>query len=533
MTGEQQQLHYFDCNANVGKIGYKHRLQMWRTEELLAEMKRCGIAGALVYHGMAKSHSPVYGNRLLPEELAKSPRLFGCLAAMPDHLGDFPAPAEFLEELRHSGMRAVKLFPKSHHYDPDQRTIGKLLGVLEQERIPLLVDAAEVSLSAVAGIAGSHPDLAVVLLGMSWSQERRLFPMLDEHPNVRIEFSALQSNAIIETAYERFGAERLLFGSGMPFKSPGAARALIDYARIPEEAKRLIAGGNLAKLLGTAPPEAALPEQDEVTSAASRGLPITIPVYDSHTHLIEDGGGTGSGFPMLQGGIDAMIALYRRIGIRKMSIAPWAGINGGDSEAGNRIAELAIGQYPEEVEGYAVIDPNYVEDVEAEARRWHLEKRFRGMKPYFYLSHIPYTDPVFAPWWKLGNERKLYALVDPAGQSDGEYVGQIEELASRYPEVAIFMDHGARNFEIAELYAKTAKAHKNVYLQLTYTSVTLGAIEYLVRETGADKVLFGTDSPMRDPRPQVGWLAYANLPIEDKKALFGGNMKRLWDRCLV
>src|SRR5690606_15245628 len=105
------------------------------------------------------------------------------------------------------------------------------------------------------------------------------------------------------------------------------------------EAKRLIAGGNLARLLGVEPPLASTPDQDEVTVQASQGVPIEIPVLDSHTHLIEEGGETGSGFPMIQGDIDSMIALYRSIGIRKMSIAPWVGINGGDSEAGNLVAE--------------------------------------------------------------------------------------------------------------------------------------------------------------------------------------------------
>ena len=168
-----ERLQFFDSNANVGKIGYKHRLQIWRTEDLLVEMDRCGIAGALVYHGMAKSHSPVYGNGLLAKELAKSPRLFGCLVAMPDQLGDFPSPTIFLAEMKQDGIRAVKLFPKSHQYDPDRRTIWKLLNALEQERIPLLVDASEASLSAIAGMAGNHPDLVIVLQGLSWSQERR------------------------------------------------------------------------------------------------------------------------------------------------------------------------------------------------------------------------------------------------------------------------------------------------------------------------------------------------------------------------
>lgn len=527
-----EQLQYFDSHVVVGKMGYRHPLHIWRTEDVVAEMERAGIAGALVYHGMAKSHSPMYGNRELMGELAKSSRLFGCWVALPDHLGDFMSPDPFIQELKAHAIRAVKMFPESHRFTPDQRTLRSLLTTLEQERIPLLVEAQEISLGQVADMLHHHPELVVLLQGLSWSTERRLFPIMDQYEGLCVELSTLQANAFIEVAYERYGAERLLFGSGMPFKSPGAARSFIDYARIPVEAKRLIAGGNLARLLGVEPPLASTPDQDEVTVQASQGVPIEIPVLDSHTHLIEEGGETGSGFPMIQGDIDSMIALYRSIGIRKMSIAPWVGINGGDSEAGNLVAEKAIAKYPEEVEAYVLIDPNYVDDVEREARIWHVDKGFKGMKPYYYLSRIPYTDPVYAPWWKIGNELSLYALIDPALQSDGEYMRQIAELAERYPNVSIFMDHAARSFDIAVAYAKVAKKYENVFLQLTYTTVTLGAIEYLVQEIGADKILFGTDSPMRDPRPQVGWLAYANITLDEKRAIFGGNMQRIWDRCI-
>jgi predicted TIM-barrel fold metal-dependent hydrolase len=31
-------------------------------------------------------------------------------------------------------------------------------------------------------------------------------------------------------------------------------------------------------------------------------------------------------------------------------------------------------------------------------------------------------------------------------------------------------------------------------------------VEFLVEATGADHILFGTDAPMRDPRPQLGWV---------------------------
>ncbi|MEF2247440.1 amidohydrolase family protein [Paenibacillus sp. IITD108] len=528
---ETDSLAYFDCNAFVGQYGYKHHRQVWRTEDVVSEMERCGIAGAIVHHGLSRTHAPDYGNRRLAAELDKSPRLFGCWAVLPDHATDFASPAELIEALREHDIRAVTMFPRTHQFELDNRTVGALLTELERAQIPLFIQSDEISFAQLDGILDRHPHLSVLLLGCCWGQERRLFPLMDAYPRLGIDLSSLQSNRIIETLYQRYGAERIFYGSGMPYKSPGAARAMIDYADIPYRAKQLIAGENLSKLLGIKPPTAVF-QADAITFQAAKGVAIdAVNVLDSHTHLIEDGGRTGSGLPMLGGDIDAMMAMYRRLGIRSMSIAPWAGINGGDAAAGNVIAEQARSRYPQEVNCYAVIDPNYTRDVAAEARKWHLEKQFAGMKPYYYLSHTAYTDPVYKPWWELANERHLYALVDPALIADQQYVEWIDELATCYPQVQIFMDHAGRSFEIADLYAEVALRHDNVTLQLTYTSVPLGVIEYLTEQVGARKILFGTDSPMRDPRPQLGWLAYANLSLEDKRQLFGDNFRRILQRC--
>ncbi|HBN83163.1 MAG TPA: hypothetical protein DDZ89_04910, partial [Clostridiales bacterium] len=79
--------------------------------------------------------------------------------------------------------------------------------------------------------------------------------------------------------------------------------------------------------------------------------------------------------------------------------------------------------------------------------------------------------------------------------------------------------------------ARYAKKYPNIYLQITYTTVTQGVMEYFVKEGLADKVLYGTDAPMRDPRPQLGWVVYADIPTEDKKKILGGNMKKILERC--
>jgi predicted TIM-barrel fold metal-dependent hydrolase len=70
----------------------------------------------------------------------------------------------------------------------------------------------------------------------------------------------------------------------------------------------------------------------------------------------------------------------------------------------------------------------------------------------------------------------------------------------------------------------------NVYAQLNFTAVTNGVIEYLVEQVGEDHVMFGTDAPMRDPRPQAGWLVFTRLPERVKRKIFGENFEKILAR---
>jgi predicted TIM-barrel fold metal-dependent hydrolase len=71
------------------------------------------------------------------------------------------------------------------------------------------------------------------------------------------------------------------------------------------------------------------------------------------------------------------------------------------------------------------------------------------------------------------------------------------------------------------------KEHPNVWAELTLTPVTNGVIEWMVAQAGDDRILFGTDAPMRDPRPQFGWVVWADLPVESRGRILGANFKRL------
>ena len=53
----------------------------------------------------------------------------------------------------------------------------------------------------------------------------------------------------IKEICSRYGAERVIFGSGAPENSVAAAVSLVRYSDISDEEEELIASGNLLKLL--------------------------------------------------------------------------------------------------------------------------------------------------------------------------------------------------------------------------------------------------------------------------------------------
>ena len=57
----------------------------------------------------------------------------------------------------------------------------------------------------------------------------------------------------------------------------------------------------------------------------------------------------------------------------------------------------------------------YWEDVGREARLYHIDHKFPGMKMFYARTGVRYNDPIFAPWWEIANKYKLFALLDTGG----------------------------------------------------------------------------------------------------------------------
>lgn len=528
---------YFDCLCEIGPRNAKDVAAPWSVEHVLKWMDHCGIDGALVTHTLSITNDPVSARKSLAAEIARAPqRLFPVWTMLPAHAGDFEAtPTEFLDALAQADVRAVKLFPTEHGYPLAGPVVGPMLKALEMKRLLTMINIGQLgadmntAFETLNALLTAFPKLPVLLQEHNWGMQRMILPLMSLHPNLHIEFSAYQVNRGIEDYVRRFGPERLLFGTGLPAKSAGAARAFIDYAQIPDNTKAQIAGENLSRLLGGLRPEPAPARpSDPIRNQAAMGKAITdSPVLDAHCHVLHEGANGCGRVVMIQGDAAGMAEIQDLIGIKKTAIMSWVGPVASGVSEGHEVVARTLAAYPDRYMGVIFVNLSHLEpeDVLAEVRQRVEKEGWIGLKPYHRVG-LRYDDSRYTQLWEYMNEHRLYGLFHlmPAITGGAEVIG---ELAEKYPDAHWIVAHSGSTWQLARNVVRQMQAQPNVYAEITYTNVTNGVLEWMVSEVGDDRILFGTDSPMRDPRPQFGWVVWANLPVESRRKILGLNFQRI------
>jgi len=245
-------IRFFDCSCSVGIRNIVEPGSFYSTGDLIKKMKHYGIGKALVYHSMGRENDPQTGNGMLTEEIKGHPELEPVWVVMHHHTDEFPVPAKAAEQIKKAGVRAVRMFPsdRDQGYSMSEWNCGELFGMLEEYRIPLFIGLDQISWDGIHSLCCVHPKLPVILTDVGYRCNRNLYASFERFENLYIETYGYKVHRGIEEICGRFGAHRLVFGSGMPVYSGGAAVTMISYAEISPEEKLMIAGGNLEKLLG-------------------------------------------------------------------------------------------------------------------------------------------------------------------------------------------------------------------------------------------------------------------------------------------
>lgn len=251
-------LQLFDSCVTLGYISGGPCISS--AAELLAIMDRYLIRESLVCEFHARSVYPLeHGNQRLMDMIRGEARLHPMWVIEPPMQPGLEPAEALVQEMLAAGVRAARLRL------PMKGASGwiwdELCTVLEAHRVPCFFDFGPNSstlgalqdhqVDALRDIALAHPQLPMVLAHVMGG--------LGVHPGAlhlirRVPNMYLDIGAILQFWREvarDLGPERVLFSTGMPFTDPGILVSNIQYARdLDLEAKRLMCGGNLRRLLG-------------------------------------------------------------------------------------------------------------------------------------------------------------------------------------------------------------------------------------------------------------------------------------------
>ncbi len=254
-------------------------------------MKYARVHGALIVPNTALEYSFVYGNKE-GIELSENNKRFNLIAPVPTTAVFETEDKNYYDNLLKNG--AVALATSSMMrcaYTP--KSIEPIVQALTKHKKPLVYigPVNENSLKEVEDIACAYKKLPVIMHGGTWDSGRSIISMLSRCDNVFLEISSFHLNNLFQIAKDNFGIKKLLFGSSWPIKSMGAMKAYVEYADISEEEKDLVAHGNACRLFGLDINDFQLYDDkecrlDEIALEADSGKPISVPVFDAHTHMV-------------------------------------------------------------------------------------------------------------------------------------------------------------------------------------------------------------------------------------------------------
>lgn len=197
-----------------------------------------------------------------------------------------------------------------------------------------------------------------------------------------------------------------------------------------------------------------------------------------------------------------------------------------DGTTGNDLTAQFVARHPDRFAGFAYVSPLMPERMVPELIRAIDQLKFVAIKLYPPYTPWPLNQPQWNPIYEFANERALAIIfhTGPEPQSLPKFVG---EIAPRYPHANFVIGHSGNTPEERAQAIAAAQANPNVYLETCSTFRTPGVIEQLVNEAGADRVLYGSDMPLMDPRPQMGKIITAQISADAKRQILGRNAQKL------
>lgn len=193
-----------------------------------------------------------------------------------------------------------------------------------------------------------------------------------------------------------------------------------------------------------------------------------------------------------------------------------------DAVAGNAALREALSVHPRLL-GYAVVNPNRIEESAEDLRRCLDTGRFVGAKIHTHYPGRLIGSPQLTEAFDLVAEAGVPLLLHTWGPE----VALLPELLASRPRLRIIMGHAGGDAWREAAHA--AAACDRLYLEHCRTVTDAGRVAY-AREAGVpvERLLFGTDSTLIDPSVSLGVIRDAGFTTAELERVLWHNAADLF-----
>jgi len=239
-----------DAHAHIGAM-WQEEHACATVEESIHLMDLCGIDKACTSLSRAIRFDFREGNRITLDVMRRYPgRIIGFCVADPRR------PKESTEELDRclgdEGFREIKIHISHSGAPYDDASYDVVYEKARRHRVPVLAHTfSPGEVNGLLDAARRFPDVPFIVGhsgGYGW---HNAIAAIAAVPNAYFDLccSCLDAGRV-EAFVAAGGAERVLFGTDLPFLHPACDLSQIVHAQIKESDKALILGGNMARILG-------------------------------------------------------------------------------------------------------------------------------------------------------------------------------------------------------------------------------------------------------------------------------------------
>lgn len=522
-------IRYFDACCVLG-----HSLRVGpqfpcTPAQLVEEMDHFGIHEALVLDSMSVFTNPRKGNQRILEWTHDEPRLHPAWALLLPSSQELPPPEKLVRQMHDAGVGAVWLFYRHFLLPLEDWALDEMLAPLAEARVPVFFspdsnlesywcDATD--WHSVVALCRRFPTLPVIISeNRIYRSQRALFAALDACPNLHVDISALWLHRSIEFICRQWGAERLVWASHLPERTPGAVLMQLNYSDISEEELALIAGDNLRRLLSwnahiSFVKEAQFPAPVDTLhrKVRLRQSLADEKFYDCHGHI-----GWGDPYHVVHDSPAEIVAEMDKFGLQICCVFGMQIM--GDNEEANKEVVQMLKAYPERFIGFTFVNPYYGEEAMEAQLQWGLQQGMQGIKLMLNsYNTYPAEGPLVEVPCRFANQHGLMILSHTWGSAE-----RLRELCRRYPNACFIAGHAT------PAYVDVCAEMDNLYI-CTCPCLGWRQTEQYVAMYGAERLLFGSDLTDLPIAWGLGQILYARISEEDKRKILGDNLWQIFQK---